>query len=285
MLKLTYTYTPIFVAANCSIKLSILFFYRRIFDSDTRFKRIVNWSIVFVILWTVTFTFLGIFVCTPLHAYWAPLPVHGQRCYDVEGFISYGGIDVAVDLWLMLIFQIKIWRMKLPLSKRLSIGLIMSLAGLAVAATVMRIPFILKACLHVDKTWDGMELTLWSTGELTIGITCASAPALRAYFTKKHRHVLVGRLHSMGEWASGGGVTHRTVRENRDVESGDLSIEAETVTNCPFSVLDEENENQRVESVLVEVSGKSGATRVDSAATMSGKSLSMSSTNVDNGVP
>jgi hypothetical protein len=251
LLKLTYTYTPIFVGANTCIKLSILFFYRRIFSSDHKFLRVVNYSIIIVILWSIAFGLLGTFVCTPLHAYWDLAPTPGQRCYDIVGFEAYGGTDVAVDLYLMLLFQWQIWNMSLPLSKKISIAFIMSFAGLAVVATVMRIPFILRACLHVDKPWDGMELTLWSSAELVLGILCASAPALRAFFTKKNRHVLVGRLHSMQEFVSHG--VSRHVVTNLDVEAGDVTLvtgeSGGTATTSSEVGMKEQGRHERVDSV------------------------------------
>jgi hypothetical protein len=167
----------------------------------------------------------------------------------------------------MLMFQWKIWNMKLPLSKKISIALIMSFAGLAVAATVMRIPYILKACLHVDKPWDGMELTLWSSGELVLGILCASAPALRAFFTRKSRHILAGRLHSMQEWASRGATgASRHVTTNVDVEIGDTTLVTTTSDNNTLSGNASEKEKKvqygRIDSVNSTTSSSSENSKI-----------------------
>ena len=51
--KVTYT----------AIKLSVLFLYRRIFGVKDTFRKAIDFLIVLIILWGLTFLFLEIFVC------------------------------------------------------------------------------------------------------------------------------------------------------------------------------------------------------------------------------
>lgn len=41
-----------------------------------------------------------------------------------------------------------------------------------------------------DPTWDGVDLTIWSATELSVGILIASLPPLRAHFDKFFRRIV-----------------------------------------------------------------------------------------------
>lgn len=217
VLKLIYAAAVVWVAANTTIKLSILLFYRRIFCPPSapspRFARLITFSLIGVSAWGVAFFFWAAFVCSPLKAYWSLLPIKGQKCYDAQGYKSYGFLDVAIDVYLLALPQYKIWSMRMELHRKIAVGTVMSFALLAIVGGVMRLPFIFKTMESYDSSWVGMELTVWSSLELTLGIACTCAPALRAFFTRKNL-ALIGRLHTLDRIEQsarfdGGGETER----------------------------------------------------------------------------
>jgi len=85
----------------------------------------------------------------------------------------------------------------MEIRRKIAVATVMSFALLAITASVLRLPFIFKTMQSYDASWDGMELTLWSEAELTLGIGCTCAPALRAFFTRKTGPALIGRLHTL----------------------------------------------------------------------------------------
>jgi hypothetical protein len=200
VLKLVYSYAVVWLAANTTIKLSILLFYRRIFcppsSPSPRLARLITFSMIGVLAWGIAFFFWAAFVCKPLKAYWSLLPIKGQKCYDAQGYKSYGFIDIALDVYLLILPQYKIWNMRMELHRKIAVGTVMSFALLAIVASVMRLPFIFKTMDSYDSSWVGMELTIWSSLELTLGIACTCAPALRAFFTRKNLAV-IGRMHTL----------------------------------------------------------------------------------------
>ena len=250
MLKVIYAQIPLFITANMLIKLSIILFYSRIFcagGTSPWFKLLLKVFSVFVVLWWVAYLFLGAFVCTPVRAYWSLLPIEGQVCYDMAGYISYGGIDIITDIILLVLPQWKIWHLKMPWLRKLAVAIVMSFAALAVAAGVMRLPSIVKTTLtSSDKTWDGMELTIWSTSELTLGIGCASAPALRAFFAQKNSPAMAFR--SLHEWVE------RSV-QNVARPGGD-PLQSFVVESDPVGATrDEEKANISYQKTVTEVYG------------------------------
>jgi hypothetical protein len=145
MLRLIYITIPLFVAANATIKLSILLFYRRIFCTDgaaPRFDRLLKWSIIFVALWGLGYLILAIFICTPIRAAWSLEQIPSQRCYNNEGYQSHGINEVILDVYLLILPQWKIWRLNIPPRQKFAVGVVMSFAAVAVAAGTMRIPYV-----------------------------------------------------------------------------------------------------------------------------------------------
>lgn len=92
------------------IKLSVIFFYRRVFvkGTNSRFDKITKASIVIVILWTIAFFFEHIFSCGANVPYnWGPL-IDIKHC--ANGDVSANGLFISDFLsdFLVLILPIPI---------------------------------------------------------------------------------------------------------------------------------------------------------------------------------
>ncbi len=79
-------------------KLSVLYFYRRIFPSET--FRVLNMGlVVLVVIWTVAFFFANVFRCgINFWARWAPVEALKEYCYDsTPMFYTLAIADVVTD--------------------------------------------------------------------------------------------------------------------------------------------------------------------------------------------
>lgn len=61
------------------IKLSLLLFYGRIFGHDRKLKNRIKGLIAFQAIYTVGFSEILVFICTPLEAWW-DLPLRADHC-------------------------------------------------------------------------------------------------------------------------------------------------------------------------------------------------------------
>lgn len=80
-------------------KLSILFFYRRIFRG--KIFDILSWTVIGITaVWTVIFGFLFIFICgTTFWVVWQPIADTQDYCRDSGGRqIGFAATDVCTDL-------------------------------------------------------------------------------------------------------------------------------------------------------------------------------------------
>lgn len=114
-------------------KLSILSFYWDIFalnNSTTFNRRIILVATMACIVWFVIATFIIVFQCNPVHAYWDKL---GQAPYCMsipKLFLGYEITNLFLDVFMLCIPLPIVWHLNLPLSKRVGLVGIFFLGGL-----------------------------------------------------------------------------------------------------------------------------------------------------------
>lgn len=95
------------LALGC-IKLSFIFFYRRIFNVGKQksvFNIVSIASIVLIIIWMFGF-FLAVLLICPGHVddYWGPSSVRAQHCWTTTKFLyAFSWSDVGTDLIVLLL--------------------------------------------------------------------------------------------------------------------------------------------------------------------------------------
>lgn len=116
-----------------SIKLSILFFYRRLFLVHQKWLRIAWWAnVIYVILWLIGATGFYLFQCWPVQWYYMqyyqkfdrppPYPIHGQ-CNATS--TAHVAIPIIFGLFsdVMVLTLPVVTIVRLHMSKRSKIGL------------------------------------------------------------------------------------------------------------------------------------------------------------------
>lgn len=118
--KLLYFFQLFYILGPPTIKLSLLFLYRRIFVS-TRFLHLVHAMGLVMAIWLVVSFFLALLDCVPIHAFWTG----GGKCISFKGFgIGYAVVNITTDLavWLMPIPMI--WNVHLPTGQKVALSFI-----------------------------------------------------------------------------------------------------------------------------------------------------------------
>lgn len=96
------------VPAYGFIKLSVIFFYRRVFvkGTDSRFDKVTKISIAIVILWTIAFFFAEVFKCWAyIPKNWGPL-IEATHCADLNRIAN--GLFVSDFLTDFLVLMLPI---------------------------------------------------------------------------------------------------------------------------------------------------------------------------------
>lgn len=114
------------------VKLSILLFYRSIFNADKRFRLPLYIIATCCILWGVACTLVSIFSCTPIRGFWdLEIPA---KCISTRNFFLGNAIpNITIDLAILCLPQYEIWKLqKMALKTKIVIACMFALGGLYV---------------------------------------------------------------------------------------------------------------------------------------------------------
>ncbi|KAF2230960.1 hypothetical protein EV356DRAFT_316742 [Viridothelium virens] len=167
------------------VKLSILFFYRRIFRVES-FRRINSIIIAIVGLWAIVFFFVTIFECGvhPAVQWTASKEVQDATCVNTARLLLCFAItDIITDFFVLVLPIRQVWRLQMSLKNKYAVSFIFALGGLSTAAGIVRLGLVVRASnADYGASSDTLgQLTppfVWTNLEVTIGVIAASLPTL-----------------------------------------------------------------------------------------------------------
>ncbi|PVH71491.1 hypothetical protein DL98DRAFT_615362 [Cadophora sp. DSE1049] len=163
------------------IKLSILFFYLRIFSR--RGFQITAWIMIgFVASAGIAFVVTGMVQC---------LPISGSfdrsiraKCLDLNA-VAYAnaGIGIFQDVLILLLPFPEIVYLNMRTQKKVILTVMFLLGTFAVLTSILRLPSLHEFATSTDQTckytWDNQTGSLWSLAEQSVAMICACMPAIR----------------------------------------------------------------------------------------------------------
>lgn len=113
------------------VKISILFFYLRIFPGTT-FRKVVYGTLIFTGLTSTVFVLATIFQCSPINYQWKQWDgEHEGKCIDNNALaFSNGGINIVLDVWVLILPLLQILRLNLHWKKKLGVTLMFCVGAL-----------------------------------------------------------------------------------------------------------------------------------------------------------
>ncbi|KAF4943298.1 hypothetical protein FSARC_14958 [Fusarium sarcochroum] len=127
-----YTTAILYFVEVALLKLSMLFFYLRIFP--TSYSRWCIWStIIFNSVFTVVFNIVIAFCqCKPIDYFWNRWNGQDQgKCLNINAIAwSNSAINIALDIWMLSIPLWHLHYLNLSLKKKMEVGLMFSFGGL-----------------------------------------------------------------------------------------------------------------------------------------------------------
>lgn len=115
----------LYITSRHLVRLSLLLFYYRLFGHILLARRLVRLTSALVIASCIAFDFSILFGCTPIKHFWNSWDDQDEgRCISLHGIFWAGAIiDIATDLWIMLIPVPFIMQLKLSVRKRILSGI------------------------------------------------------------------------------------------------------------------------------------------------------------------
>ncbi|KAK8113112.1 hypothetical protein PG984_013638 [Apiospora sp. TS-2023a] len=190
-----YAITICYFSEVFLLKLSILFFYLRIFPSKGM-KRLLWATIVFDVLFGISFILVGIFQCTPISENWTAWKGTGEgHCAD-QSAIAWANavISITMDIWMLAIPMSQLKSLNLHWKKKVGVGLMFFVGTFVTIISVVRLSSLIQFRGSSNLTWDYFGVCLYSTVEITIGIICACMPTMRMILVRLWPRVFDGSL-------------------------------------------------------------------------------------------
>ncbi|KAB5515390.1 hypothetical protein GE09DRAFT_580839 [Coniochaeta sp. 2T2.1] len=162
------------------LKMSLLFFYLRIFFLGLA-QTLLWGTIIFNAIYGIIFTFIGVFQCTPISYTWTKWDgEHEGTCLNVNAIgWANASISIALDLWMLAIPLWCLRSLKLHWKKKIGVAAMFIVGSFITIVSIIRLKSLVNLGSSENPTYDQLDISIWSTIEIHLGIICVSMPALR----------------------------------------------------------------------------------------------------------
>ncbi|KAI1496309.1 hypothetical protein F5X99DRAFT_424791 [Biscogniauxia marginata] len=193
--KTRYAYEVIGSFGLCITKLSVLFFFRRLFQVRP-FYIVNNILIGVTIAWGIAYTVSTASQCTPISTIWDRLETEYRYfCLDIFSFylLSYAASDLMLDLIIFTLPLPMLWQLRMPWRKKLAVAGIFLLGSIAIASSITRVVvynwaiFFARAepqLWSINTTWYSTGLLFWHLAENAVGLLSCCLPSYAPLFQK-----------------------------------------------------------------------------------------------------
>ncbi|ORY70520.1 uncharacterized protein BCR38DRAFT_422325 [Pseudomassariella vexata] len=178
--KLFYIIAILYFSEVFLLKLSMLFFYLRIFPG-ARLQRVIWGTIIFDVLFGISFVLAATFQCTPISYNWTNWSGDGEgKCVNINAIAwANAAISIALDLWMLALPLSQLPSLDLHWKKKVGVGIMFCVGTFVTVVSVIRLTSIVEFRGSSNLTWDYWSVSLWSTVEIAVGIICACMPSIR----------------------------------------------------------------------------------------------------------
>ncbi|THW61178.1 hypothetical protein D6D20_05235 [Aureobasidium pullulans] len=176
--KLEYAAWCSYPALIWCMKFTMLFFYKRLTLGSFHNKMIkyLFWftGVSYVIVW-----FVLIFGCFPTHMNWQVTPAPPWKCaFRPQNFLAVAIPNILTDAAILMVPIPMLWQLKMPLKKKITIGVVLSSGLFVIVAAIIRV------VLSLDAAPSAANINGWGVRETFIGIFTINVPILRPIFSR-----------------------------------------------------------------------------------------------------
>ncbi|KAF2203656.1 hypothetical protein GQ43DRAFT_411195 [Delitschia confertaspora ATCC 74209] len=162
------------------VKLSFLFFYRRVFSAQTKSKYYIDFGIAFVFCANTALLFATIFSCTPIARAWNPI-LRGHCIHPrILPWLS-GVLNSVTDIYVLVLPASLLWGLHLELERKIKLLAVFGLGIFACTASLVRLGMTSVLYKSLDSTWNISTIAIWAVLEIDVAIICASLTFLPAF--------------------------------------------------------------------------------------------------------
>ncbi|CAG8037110.1 unnamed protein product [Penicillium salamii] len=173
-----FAYVLIYLVELLLIKVSILMFYRRVFN--------MNWMIwtclIFSCCWCTGSMIAALSAPKPISYFWSEMISPSSGIWRYNFYYYYIGnatSNVVLDVLIFMTPIPVVWKLQMRTGQKIAICSLFLLGGFVCVASIVRIHYLTFLNGTEDVTWTLSEVAVWSVVEPAIGIICACLPYLQ----------------------------------------------------------------------------------------------------------
>ncbi|OCL08806.1 hypothetical protein AOQ84DRAFT_317837, partial [Glonium stellatum] len=181
VLYIYYFDESLYLASLALTKISILFFYLRIFP-ERNFRRVVYGVMACCVGYIVAFVLISVFQCRPIPFSWKRWDgEHKGTCNNINAQSwAASAINIFLDLFVIFLPMPQLAKLALSFRRKIQIMLMFGVGFFITIVSILRLKSLIEFGNTQNLTWDYVPLGYWSTVEIHVGIICSCMPALRA---------------------------------------------------------------------------------------------------------
>ncbi|KAE9966860.1 hypothetical protein BLS_007249 [Venturia inaequalis] len=181
----------LFLACLSLTKISVLIFFRRLIDRSHSpwISKSIWAAIAFTVAYFFSFLLFLLFACDPTDATWKSLDIGWTgkyKCADRHVVDPLNGVfSVFSDAYSIIIPVLVVSRLSMPANRKVVLYFIFCCGLIVLGAGIARTVWLSRLYTDPqrDLTWVGYDLLVWGTLEIQMALICASAPAMRGFFS------------------------------------------------------------------------------------------------------
>ncbi|OLN87244.1 hypothetical protein CCHL11_03665 [Colletotrichum chlorophyti] len=180
-LKIFYIDESFYLTCLALTKVSVLFFYLRIFPNK-KFRWASYATMGYIIISTTILLFLQIFQCIPFEYNW--LGWKGgfgpHQCLNINtlAFVA-GGLSISHDVIILILPLPLLWHLNMSKRSKAGIFFMFSLGVFVLITSCVRLQYIVLFTRSLNPTWDFTDALIWSGVEVSVSMIVVCLPAMR----------------------------------------------------------------------------------------------------------
>lgn len=171
LLKSFYVQASLYFAELTLLKLSLIFFYIRVFPTKGA-QRLLWGTVIFTCLWGIAFVIVAIFQCQPIDYFWSKWDgLHEGKCLNINAItVCNASISIALDIWSLGIPLWQLWGLKMHWKKKVGVAMMFCIGTFITVVSILRLQALVHFALGHNVSWEFYDVSIWSSIEIGVGI-------------------------------------------------------------------------------------------------------------------
>ncbi|BDD56231.1 hypothetical protein MPDQ_005603 [Monascus purpureus] len=161
------------------LKACVLFFFNRI-TMGLNYQRLVKITAIVCVNCYIAVMVIILAHCRPIHKNWQVYPDPGSTCtVDRANYLSVVVTNMSTDALIVCIPLPLLWRVKITITRKLIIGLLLCSGIFIMAAALLRCVLSLRDIKGINNS------TIWAIRETFVGIIAVNAAPIKPLFSER----------------------------------------------------------------------------------------------------